>query len=81
MKEWFVGEKAVSLLLGGPLPVAIGVRPRRGAPLFHTLLCCCRRVPDCPELAGLPVLEVGGKGGLLADEGGRWLIGTAHALE
>ena len=84
LKAWLVGEKAVSLALGGlawlDVPVAIGVRPRRDAPLFHTLLCCCGRVPGCPELAGLPVLDVGGKGGLLAEEGGRWLIETARTL-
>lgn len=86
LKARFVGEKAASTALGGlPWPAAvvdIGGKPRRGAPLFHTLLCACGRVPACPELAGLPGVEADGRGGWSwAEEGGRWLIETARALE
>lgn len=89
MKVWCVGEKPVSLALGGlaegwlvVLLVEIGVRPRRGAPLFHTLPCDgCGRVPGAPELAGLSVLEGDAVGGLWAEEGERWLIETARTLD
>lgn len=81
-----VGEKAVSLALGGrawpELVVEMGVRPRRDAPPVHTLLCAGGRVPDCPEPVGLLLAVGAAEGGLLAaEEGGRWLIETAHASE
>lgn len=80
-----VGEKAVSLALGGLAglapPVEIGVRPRREAPLFHTLVDGSGRGLGCPELVGSLVLLGAGRGGLLAAEGGRWLIETARTSD